>query len=79
MSQSCQIVHVDSDSDRGTPVQQSRCCRKCRLAERQFVPTVSLGAADSHSVKYGDYHVTAQCIKTPVQNERDICGSHKAG
>ena len=31
MSQSCQIVHVDSDSDRGTPVQQSRCCRKCRL------------------------------------------------
>jgi len=46
----CQIEHVDSDSDVGTPC-SNRAVAECADSESRFVLTVAHGVADSHSAK----------------------------
>jgi len=48
-------------------------------AEQQFVLNVVWCCGQSFCESRGDYHVTAECVRKPVQNERELFGSHKAG
>jgi hypothetical protein len=74
----CQIEHVDSDGDTGTPYSNRAVaeCVDCGAAICADCRTWCCG--ESFSAVCGDYHVTTSCRK-PVQNERDVFGSHKAG
>jgi hypothetical protein len=79
MNQFCQIEYVSSDSDAGTPCGKpavakcsdcgsaicSDCCMEC--------------CGDSFCELCYDYHVTHSCVRKPIQNERHVFGSHKAG
>ena len=68
MSQYCQIVHVDSDSDVGTPCNNRAVaeCADCGTAICADCRTWCCGQSFCESC--GDYHVTAECVRKPVQN-----------
>jgi hypothetical protein len=51
MSQYCQIVHVYSDSDVGTPC-NNRAVAECADCGAAICADCRNGAADSHSVRY---------------------------
>ena len=75
----CQIEHVDSDSDTGTPCSNRAIaeCAECGAAICADCRTWCCGQSFCESC--GDYHVTTECVRKPVQNERELFGSHKAG
>jgi hypothetical protein len=70
MSQFCQIEHVDSDSDIGTPCGNSAVaeCADCAAAICSDYRTWCCG--QSFCEQCGDYHATNSCVRKPVQNER---------
>ena len=75
----CQIEHVESDSDVGMPCSNGAVaqCADCGVAICADCRTWCCG--QSFCEVCGDYHVTHSCVRKPVQNERNVFGSHKAG
>lgn len=75
----CQNEHVESDSDVGTPCSNRAVaeCAECGAAICEECRTWWCG--QSFCVSCGDYHVTVSCVRKPVQNERQVFGTHKAG
>jgi len=74
-----QNEHLDSDSDAGTPCSNRAVaeCAECGAAICSNCRTWCCG--QSFCEVCGDFHVTHDCVRKPVQNERDVFNSHKAG
>jgi hypothetical protein len=69
MNRNCQIEHVASDSDVGTPCnnQAAAECADCGAAICSDCRVWCCG--QSVCEVCGDYHVTHYCLKKPVQRE----------
>ena len=75
----CQIEYGYSDSDSAKPCGKTAVaeCADCGAAICADCCTECCG--DSFCSQCYDYHVATSCLRKPVQNERHVFGSHKAG
>jgi hypothetical protein len=79
MDKSCQIMYGATWSDDSLPCGKKAVatCSDCGTAICADCQMECCG--ESYCVQCYDYHTTHSCVRKPVQNERHVFGSHKAG
>ena len=79
MSQFCQIEHGFSEGDIGTPCSNRAVAQCADCGTAICVDCRTWRCGESFCEWCGDYHSTTSCLRKPVQNERHVFDSHKAG